>query len=263
MLCCLGFKQLVAAESVTDVTKRPETASPVKKVGVSDDIQAIIERAAKKQDFSKELQEIVSKQEVAIPTLITVFRDGSKPWQQRWFSGIALSKFNQEKTKQVLIKGTHDPVSNIRSVAVQALAAFDDEESTSAVKKAMADTSLMVRDTAVRSLGKLKDRGSVDLLNKELFNQQNYYHGQALFDIRGDTIVALGEIGSMKAVDPLMKILKSDNDKTLKIRACDSLEKIVKPSEGSNRSHDAHSCPDYWTTWYQNQKNTPMMPTKL
>ncbi|MEZ4846518.1 MAG: HEAT repeat domain-containing protein [Bdellovibrionota bacterium] len=222
---------------------------------VSPEIQAIVQKAAKKHDFSAEMKQIVAMKSKASPSLIHVFQEANRPWQERWFAAMALSKFPTKENKEVLIKGSKDTLSVMRSVSVQALAVFDEEDSTKAIQEAMNDSSLLVRDSAVKSLAKLKDRGAVDLLSKELFEKRNYYRGQPIFGIRENIIHALGEIGSMKGVDPLMKIFQEPNPK-MQALACTSLEKIVKPDDLQSKKNITAKCPDYWLEWQKAQSTT-------
>jgi hypothetical protein len=231
------------------------TSTTPNQPGVSPEVSAIVEKAAKKQDFRHELKQIKALKDSPTGALTIIFQDGNRTWQERWFAAMALSKFPTENTKQVLIKGAKDILSIIRSVSVQALAVFDDDDSTKVLQLAVNDTSLLVRDSAVKSLGKIKDRNAVDILSKELFEKRNYYRGQPIFGIRENIIQALGDIGSMKAVDPLMKIFQEPNPKIQGL-ACTSLEKIVKPEDLSHKKNSINAaCPDYWLAWYKAQND--------
>jgi|JI10StandDraft_1071094.scaffolds.fasta_scaffold58448_3 HEAT repeat protein len=224
-----------------------------KEASITPEIQSIVEKAGKKKDFSAEMKQITSMKEKPIAALTAIFQDGDRLWKERWFAGMALSKFPNEETKQVLIKGSKDTLSIMRSVSVQALAVYDEKDSNKAIADCLNDTSLLVRDSAVKSLGKIKDRNAVEQLGKELFEQRNYYRGEALFEIRENIILALGDIGSMKAVDPLMKVFQSESPK-LQNLACNSLEKIVKPEDLQSKKIGTAKCPDYWLSWYQQNK---------
>lgn len=234
------------------------TSEASKKADPSRDVIAIVEKAAKKDDFSKELEEISKKDDRVVPVLISIYQDGSKDWQQRWFCAIALTKFPQEKSREALVKGSKDPISNIRAASIQALGWFEDEESLTAIKKGLDDSSLMVRDTAVRALGKRKDRNAVEALGKELFDKHNFYRGQPLFNIRENVVIALGDIGSMKGIEPLMKIFKQEPNSNLQPLACKSLEKIVKPEVDTSKKGSSLACPDYWLAWQKQNKEEVM-----
>lgn len=225
---------------------------------VSPEVQTLVQKAAKKQDFSKELKQITKLKTSPTPSLVAVFKDANRPWQERWFSAMALSKFPTDDAKQVLIQGSKDTLSIIRSVSVQALAVFDDEVAGKAILESLGDSSLLVRDSAVKALGKIKDRNAVDLLARELFDQHNYYRGQPIFGIRENIIEAMGNIGSMKAVDPLMKIFQGEGNAKLKVMACSSLEKIVKPE---STKKEISQCPEFWISWYKTQ-NAPTASKK-
>jgi HEAT repeat protein len=220
---------------------------------VSPEIQTIVQKAAKKHDFSAEMKQITAmKSSKAVPSLVSIYQDANRTWQERWFAAMAISKFPSKENKEVLIKGTKDALSIIRSVSVQALAAFDEDDSNKAIQESVNDSSLLVRDSAVKSLGKVRDRASVETLTKELFEKRNYYRGQPIFGIRENIIQALGEIGSMKAVDPLMKIFQEPNPK-IQALACTSLEKIVKPEDLQSKKNITAKCPDYWLAWHKDQ----------
>lgn len=219
---------------------------------VSPEIQSIVQKAAKKQDFTDELKQVTAMKSKTVPSLVLIYQDANRPWQERWFAAMAISKFPTKDNKEVLIKGSKDALSIIRSVSVQALAVFDEEDSHKALQEAVNDTSLLVRDSAVKSLGKIKDRNAVELLGKELFEKRNYYRGQPIFGIRENIIHALGEIGSMKGVDPLMKIFQEPNPK-IQALACTSLEKIVKPDDLQSKKNITAKCPEYWLEWQKAQ----------
>lgn len=221
------------------------------KVDESKEIHDIIQRASKKQNFSKEMKLIVQKDEKALPILIEVFQDSARIWQERWFSGMALSKFPLEKTKPVLIKGMDDPLSIMRSVSIQSASANYDDDFRKAIQKKLGDSSLLVRDSAVKALGKYKDRSAVDLLAKELFNQHNYYRGEPMFGIRENIVKALGDIESMKGVEPLIKVMQQEANGKLRKMACDAMEKIVRPQVVLNEGYKVPACPDHWLNWYK------------
>jgi hypothetical protein len=248
MLCAFFTQTLMAAKTNKNGPVTPE-------------IESIVAKAGKKSDFSAEMKQIMAMKEKPVASITAVFQDGDRLWKERWFAGMALSKFQTEESKQVLIKGTKDTLSIIRSVSVQALAAYDDKDSNKAIADCVSDASLLVRDSAVKSLGKIKDRNAVDILGKELFEQRNYYRGEALFEIRENIILALGDIGSMKAVDPLMKVFQTESPK-LQNLACNSLEKIVKPEDLRNKKSGSAKCPDYWLSWYQQSKVEAKETTK-
>lgn len=229
----------------------PSFAEKIKTTPISQEIQSIVEKAGKKKDFSAELKQIVRLKEKTIAPLTAIFQDGNRFWKERWFAGIALSKFPNEETKQTLLKGAKDTLSIIRSVSIQALAGYQDADSNKAIVDSMNDTSLLVRLEAIKSLRKTKDRNAVDALGKELFEQHNNYRGQPLFEgMREDIILALGEIGSMKGVDPLMKVFHQDSNPKIQTLACQSLEQIVKTEDKRSKT----DCPDYWLTWQKEQK---------
>jgi len=224
--------------------------APANSTAIPQEIQSIVEKAAKKKDFSAEIKQITKMKEKPIAPLIAIFQDGNRHWKERWFAGRALSKFQTDETKQVLIKGSKDTLSIIRSASVEALTAYDDADSNKAILDAMNDPSLIVRFSVVKSLAKTKDRNAVDALGKELFEQRNNYRGQPLFEgMREDIIIALGEIGSMKGIDPLMKVFQNDSNPKIQKLACNSLEKIVKTDDKKSRS----DCPDFWLTWQKEQ----------
>ncbi len=64
----------------------------------------------------------------------------------------------------------------------------------------------------------------------------------------------MGNIGSMKSVDPLIKFVQQETNPKLHALACTSLEKIVKP-EANNK--ELSQCPAYWIAWQKNQ-NAPV-----
>lgn len=234
------------------------TVASSKKTDPTAEVTAIVEKAAKKDDFSKELDEIAKKDQKVVPILISVFQDSARDWQQRWFAAMALTKFPESESREALIKGLKDPISNIRSASIQALGWFEDDESLVSIKKALGDSSLMVRDTAVRALGKRKDRNAVEALGKELFDKHNFYRGEPLFNIRENVVIALGDIGSMKGIEPLMKVFKQEPNSNLQPLVCKSLEKIVKPEVDTSKKGSALSCPDYWFAWQKSQAETPV-----
>lgn len=217
-------------------------------------VQTIVQKAAKKQDFASELKQITKIKPTPVTELVTIYQDGNRAWKERWFAGVALSKFQTNQSKEALLKGAKDPLSIIRSAAMQSLAVYGDDDATNkALQDGLNDSSLLVRDAAVTSLGKIRDRNAVDQLGKELFNQRNYYRGEPLFAIRENIIQALGDIGSMKGIDPLMKIFEKESNPKLQGLVCNSLEKIVKPEVSKK---ELSKCPDYWLSWYKDQ-NTP------
>ncbi len=217
-------------------------------------VQTIVQKAAKKQDFAPELKQITKIKPAPVTELVTIYQDGNRAWKERWFAGVALSKFQTTQSKEALLKGAKDPLSIIRSAAMQSLAVYGDDDATNkALQEGLNDTSLLVRDAAVTSLGKIRDRNAVEQLGKELFNQRNYYRGEPLFAIRENIIQALGDIGSMKGIDPLMKVFQQESNPKLQGMVCNSLEKIVKPEVSKK---ELSKCPDYWLSWYKDQ-NTP------
>lgn len=256
----LGFQVLILA--VGGIFSATATAAPASvglkaeskgKPAVSS-VQAIVQSAAKKQDFAPELKQIIKIKPAPVTELVTIFQDGNRAWKERWFAGIALSKFQSKESKEALIKGAKDPLSIIRSASMQSLATYGDDDATNKVlQEGLNDSSLLVRDAAVTSLGKIRDRNAVDQLGKELFNQRNYYRGEPLFAIRENIIQALGDIGSMKGIDPLMKVFEKESNPKLQGLVCTSLEKIVKPEVSKK---ELNRCPEYWLSWYKDQ-NTP------
>lgn len=246
MTVLLGFSAVVCAKSNKDESK----------VTVSPEVQTIVSKAAKKQDFSNELKQIQKMKEKPTPSLIAIFQDSNRIWQERWFAAMAMSKLPNDEVKQVLIRGSKDTLSIICAVSVQALAVFDEEDSRKAIEEAMNSTSLLVRDSAVKSIAKLKDRNAVDLLSKELFEKRNYYRGEPIFGIRENIIRALGEVGSMKGIDPLMKIFDQEKNPKMHNLACRSIEKIVGQDELDKKKAAKGQCPEYWQTWHKANAST-------
>ncbi|MCA9886842.1 MAG: HEAT repeat domain-containing protein [Anaerolineae bacterium] len=118
-----------------------------------------------------------------------------------------------------LIHAADDIDATVRMRAVEALGAWKNyPEATHAVLRAFTDADEIVRAQAARSLGLMQDASVFDALIPGLRDES--------VTVRAKTAEALGSLGAVEAVMPLLQTLIEDQDGSVRYFAQESLVQI-------------------------------------
>ena len=131
-------------------------------------------------------------------------------WEVRRGAAIALGKIKDERAVQPLEYALVDKAEHVRGSAVRALTSMRRAD-PAVLKHLLSDESVLVRWETTRALGELGDLQAVDPLLEALEDERVY--------VRRGAAWALGEIGNARAVGPLTKIAKDKGNRISEIAA--------------------------------------------
>jgi HEAT repeat protein len=163
--------------------------------------------------------------------LIQTLADGNA--QVREEAGRAIRAIKGHQAAEIFKQLLSDSNSSMRRGAAGALGDSQDEGAFEPLVQAMHDESAMVRSEAAKSLGKLNNTSAIGPLMQALIDDEKGVRSEAASALAkiGEPAVepligalqdndsseaarALGEIGDVKAIDPLIQAFKSNNSDT-------------------------------------------------
>ncbi len=174
--------------------------------------------------------------EPAVQPIIEALKDENK--DVRSGAAIMLADMCEKRAVEPLIEALKDEVEDVRGHAAYALSRIGDKKAFKPVVDALNSTKdSVVRSYIIQSLGRLGNKGTIDLLRK-LFKESKddslrLSAASALIKLCGDNdafnflmdtlknsegidslivIEKLWQAGDKRAVEPLIEILKKDND---------------------------------------------------
>lgn len=143
----------------------------------------------------------------------------SPNWIVRMYAAQALGRVTVPHAVNALIMLLQDPVQAVRDAAMTALQAMRDQ-AVPLLLEALAHQDWHVRLRTVEALGILKSQTAVPALLDHLNQEPDTA-------VRQDMIRALGEIGDVRAVPPLLALL---DDRRVKRQVIDALGKLGDPA---------------------------------
>ncbi|MCO4770365.1 MAG: HEAT repeat domain-containing protein [Deltaproteobacteria bacterium] len=196
--------------------------------------------------------ELVSRGEMAVPTLARVFNDGRSGDQENWVAARALGRIGTEPARRALHRGLTSQRIITRLGAVSGLNLIASQDSVQDLEKALFDKAMTVRTEAADALGRIGHRKSSIALSKALNLPANFHRGKSHF-VRVHIIEAMGSIGSIGGIDALIGVL-GESEPELQIAATVALETITGNSfKAMGSSADNPPSPAevaQWRTWW-------------
>ena len=163
-------------------------------------------------------------QNVVIPKVIVASRD--KDREMRWSAVQALGQFEDKKASEPLMERLSDDRSEIRAAALDALRGNEDPKLLDLTIKLLGDESVSVRGSAIKNIKEKPDRRAIEALILRLNDGDQF--------VSSTSAEILGTIGDKTAVNPLIKALKGEfnrsrphgGDATLRMNAAKALGSI-------------------------------------
>lgn len=200
--------------------------------------------------------EVVSRGQVAVPTLAAIYREAASSEFEVWVAARAMGRIGGEGSLATLISGLESPSVIARLGAVAGLAEMKDKAAVEPLEKALFDKAMTVRATAADALGAIGSRRSSTALSEALDIPANFKNGKSL-PVRRHIIVALGDIGSIGGLDALVGVL-DENEPHLQLIAVRSLTKITgmsfRPAGTGADAPVSAAEVQSWENWWSNRK---------
>ncbi len=169
--------------------------------------------------------ELVASGDLAVPAMVTTFRDAQSGDQENWIAARALGRIGGPTAIRTLSAGLDSPRIITRLGAVSGLSLISSKETVPALERALFDRAMTVRAYSADALALIGSRKSSVALSKALNLPANFHHGRSHF-VRMHIVEALGNIGSIGGIDALIGVL-GEEEEPLQIAASMSLEKIT------------------------------------
>jgi HEAT repeat protein len=128
--------------------------------------------------------------------------------------------------------------ADTRLQAVKALGASKDNRAVEYLIKSLGDSDVRVQAKAVQSLGDLRATEATLVLVEYLLRRTTDAH------LKQPILVSLGEIGDMRAAQPLIEFLQRDTDVTTRGTAVFALGEIGAPESAHTLQHIAETDAD-------------------
>lgn len=196
--------------------------------------------------------ELVSRGEIAVPSLAMVFKDTRSGDQENWVAARALGRIGSDAARRALTKGLTSPRIITRLGAVSGLTLIASKDSVPALEDALFDKAMTVRAAAADALAIIGHRKSSLALSKALNLPANFHRGKSHF-VRLHIVEALGDVGSIGGIDALIGVLGERED-PLRVAAVQALEKITgtsfRPMGSADTMPPSDSEVAQWRAWW-------------
>jgi len=161
----------------------------------------------------------------ALPALRDSFKDDD--WAVRKLSLLALGRILESDFESEAINALeNDPNNEVKAGAIETLAEFGSEKAVPALLKAAKSDYQTVREMAPWALGKLGKKSSIAITSLiDLLLTSNPFEQKIVG-------WALGEIGAVEAVDPLIKVIEESTLPEVKASLAFSLAKLDDKDKG-------------------------------
>ena len=196
--------------------------------------------------------QFIARREEILPTVAAVYRDAGSSDMENWVAARILGRIGGKPAMRTLMAGVDSPRIITRLGAVSGLGLLAEKESAQALEKALFDKAATVRAYAADALAVMQNRSSAVALSDALNLPANFFRGKSMF-VRRHIIEALGEVGSIQAIDVLIDTLQ-DPEPDLSIAASTALTKItgttfrdptIPPEAAPTQSEIAQ-----WKSWW-------------
>jgi HEAT repeat protein len=161
----------------------------------------ILQTAADEELTMMAAEALANLGSAAIAPLTTLLQDPTT----RLFAVQSMAKIRHPETIPPLLTVVNDPQPAIRAMAIEALGSFHDPQILPVLIQALTDPAAVVRRTAVATLGvqsnQMMDTDRVSYLADRLWDLN--------LDVCQQAAIALGRLGTDRAVEALFRVLKS------------------------------------------------------
>ena len=200
--------------------------------------------------------EVVSRGQVAVPTLAAIYREAASSELEVWVAARVMGRIGGEGSLTTLISGLKSRSVIARLGAVAGLQEMKDKAATEPLEKALFDKAMTVRASAADALATIGSRRSSGPLSEALNIPANFKNGKSL-PVRRHIIVALGEIGSIGGIEALVETLDAP-EPDLQLAATKALTKITGMSfrptgTGADAPVSAAEIQS-WKNWWSGRK---------
>ena len=243
--------QQVEMEPIPEIPVVEAKADPVRELVA----QAANPNAA--EDVAQaRFNEVVSRGQVAVPTLAAIYREAASSELEVWVAARAMGRIGGEGSVATLITGLESRSVIARLGAVAGLAEMKSKASVEPLEKALFDKAMTVRSSAADALGAIGSRRSSGPLSEALDIPANFKNGKSL-PVRRHILVALGDIGSIGGIEALVGAL-DDPEPDLHLVSVRALTKITGMSfraAGTGEEAPVSAAEiQSWTNWWSNRK---------
>lgn len=161
----------------------------------------------------------------------------------------ALGNIGDEQALPALIKALDDEDDKVRLSAIESLRWIDNKKAVEPLMHQLRDSNWQVREAAIRALGGLRDDRAIKPLTDMLKDENSQVREQAVsalgkFEgnqdveliiellkdrdckVRQETAYMLGQVGDVRAVEPLISALLNDSDLLVREFAVEALNKF-------------------------------------
>jgi HEAT repeat protein len=164
----------------------------------------------------------------------------------------ALGNIGDEHAVPALIEALDDEDDKVRLSAIESLRWIDNKKTVEPLMHQLRDSNWQVREAAIRALGRLRDDRAIKPLTDMLKDENSQVREQAVsalgkFEgnqdveliiellkdrdckVRQETAYMLGQVGDVRAVEPLISALLNDSDLLVREFAVEALNKFGDP----------------------------------
>jgi HEAT repeat protein len=145
--------------------------------------------------------------------------------RQRWVAVRVLGQVQGDRSRNILIGLSKDPMPAIRAAASAAMGDFGEEAFVPYLVTLIQDPAVIVRAAAAQALSTMGDTRAVSALSDALQDKKNTFRGRSIW-VRKYFVEALGGIGSVQAYPALLRAM-DDPDETVSALVIPALEQVA------------------------------------
>ena len=178
-----------------------------------------------------------------------VSQDTEADARLRWVSIRALGQIKGDRSRNILIELSSDPMPAIRAASASAMGDYGHADFVPYQIKLIQDPAVIVRAAAAQALQMSGDKRAVEVLSAALQDKKNTFRGRSIW-VRKYFIQALGGIGSAEAYPALLRSM-DDPDQDVVAAVIPALEKIAGFSYKEGRTEQQEK--EAWRRFVTNE----------
>ena len=220
-------------------------ASAPAHAGAMDDVVLASDQERTETERRAAFDRLVQLGATDMRTLISVGSELDGNTRQRWVCIRAMGHIGGQGAETALVALLEDPEPAIRTATVSALGDVGSPLHSARIAETLRDPAIIVRAAAAEALGKIRDPSVISALGDAVADPDNYHRGSSLW-VRRHFIVALGEIGDVRAL-PILLGAMSDGDEEVAQATIAAFERISGFTFSDGRSPDEER--SAWKRW--------------
>jgi len=193
--------------------------------GPQEDLALASSKAATEFTRMEAFQRLVDLGATDMDWVSQVSQDADADARQRWVAVRVLGQVQGDRSRNILIGLSKDPMPAIRAAAAAAMGDFGEEAFVPYLIALVQDPAVIVRAAAAQALAGMGDGRAVAALSDALQDKKNTFRGRSIW-VRKYFVEALGGTGSKDAYPALLRAM-DDPDETVSAMVIPALEQIA------------------------------------